>query len=242
MTKKYLIFVTNKAGKSGKTTIAKQLIRPILGADWVQIETFNEKGVGATETIGGRKLGFVAEAAAIQERHLVVDIGISNYEASMKEIESIDGFAGDVDAWVIPVQPIVGHINETLSTISDLINRLGVDPSKIVVIPNSVSYPEEALDDFDSIVRAAEKVGFHFVEVCIVQSPVFAQVASDPRSIIDIAAEDIDYSAIIAAEPDPKARAKLSTAKTLQRQIRFLARNLRGVWAASPLAALTSAQ
>lgn len=239
MNKKFTLGILNKAGKAGKSTFAKQFIAPILGADWIQIETFNEKGAGAALTMGGRKLGLIAEAMALQLTHKVFDIGSSNYEAALKEMEEIDGFAAEVDAWVIPVQPIIGHINETLSTIADLINRLGVEPSKIVVIPNSVERPEDGYDDFAAIAAAAKKFGFHFVEACIVQNPVFALLSGDHRSIIEIADEVIDYPALIAAETDVEKRANLAAAKTLQGRAKFLARNLRGVWASSPLAALT---
>lgn len=238
---KITIGVLSKAGKSGKSTLAKQLIAPILGADWIQIETFNEIGAGASATIGGRKLGLIAEAMALQLSNKVFDIGISNYESAMKEIEQIDGFASEVNFWVIPAQPIVGHINETLSTISDLIDRIGVDPSKIVVIPNSVERPEEGLeDDYQAIISASKEFGFHFVDACIVQNPIFEKLASNERSIIDIADEKIDYSALISAEPDTAKKAVLAAAKTVQSRAKFLARNLRGVWAASPLSTLTA--
>ena len=190
--------------------------------------------------MGGRKLGFLAEAIALQRSHKVFDLGISNYEAALKEIEEIEGFAEDVTLWVVPCQPITGHINETLSTIGDLMNRLNVDPARIIVIPNSVERPEDGLEDFAPILKAAKKLRFHFVEACIVQNPVFAQLASNRRSIIDIADEVIDYPALIAAEFDDDKKAELTAAKVLQGRAKFLARNLRGVWAASPLAELTA--
>ena len=234
------IFVISKAGKAGKSTLAKQLIAPILGADWIQIETFNETGAGAKATIGGRKLGFVADAIALQDGHKVIDIGISNYESSLKELEQIDGFADSIDFWVVPCQPIAGHIVETLSTIDDLLNRLEVEPQKIIVIPNSVERPEEGTDDFRAVISAARKIGFTFVESCIVQNPVFAMLSNDKRSIIEIANEKIDYPALIAAEPDSEKKGQLANAKTLQSRTKFIARHLRGVWASSPLSSLTS--
>ena len=61
----YNVVVVNKAGKVGKSTLAKHLVVPMLKADWIQVETFNDTGAGALAPIAGRKFGFVAEAIAV---------------------------------------------------------------------------------------------------------------------------------------------------------------------------------
>jgi len=62
MNKTFNVIVIDKAGKVGKSTVAKHLIAPMLGADWIQVETFNDSGKGAAAKVAGRKFEYVAEA------------------------------------------------------------------------------------------------------------------------------------------------------------------------------------
>jgi hypothetical protein len=97
-TKKHVnVVVINKAGKVGKSTISKHLVAPMLGADWIQVETFNDSGQGAKAKIAGRKFDYVAEAVLDATRSLCIDIGNSNYQASLKEMRDIWAAAGFKD-------------------------------------------------------------------------------------------------------------------------------------------------
>lgn len=242
MSKKSTIAVINKAGKAGKSTLAKQLIAPILGAHWYQIETINEQGSGSTKTVGGQKISLIAEVVAMNSGNLVIDIGVSNYESALKEMEQLDEFTQEIDFWVIPAQPIAGHLAEAIGTIEDLVNRLGVDPGKIVIIPNAIENSESLADDYEIIIRAAEQFGFHFVNAAVVQNPMFQQMSGRPKSIIEFADEVVDWRALIDAEKNEVKKAKLAADKTAQSKARFIARNLRAVWASSPLATLTATE
>lgn len=233
------VIVINKAGKVGKSTIAKQLISPMMGAEWIQVETFNDSGTGAKAKIAGRRFGFIAEAVAALTGSKCIDIGNSNYEAAMKEMRQIEGFADEIAFWVVPCRQSAGMMNDTISTVGELINDLGVEPARIVVIPNGIEDSEFGLDAFASVARAASRIGFHFCKAPLVEAPTFDVFNKDERSILEIAAEKVDYAALIGAEADADKREKLAAAKVLSGRARFLARNLRGVWAATPLAALT---
>ncbi len=54
-TENVTVMVINRAGKSGKSTLSKHLIAPKLRADWIQVETFNDSGHGATAKVAGRR-------------------------------------------------------------------------------------------------------------------------------------------------------------------------------------------
>lgn len=235
------IVVINKAGKVGKSTISKHLIVPMLGAEWIQVETWNDTGTGSTQKVSGRKFGYVAQAVAASTANIVIDVGNSNFEEAKKEMMQIDGFVDQIDFWVVPCKENAGVQNDSISTVGVLINDLDVKPSKIIVIPNEVERPEEGLAGFDPVARAAVKFGFHFCPSPIVQNPKFDIFNTFPRSILEVADENIDYSAlIVAAGTDLLKRDSLAEAMVLQGRARFLARNLRGVWAATPLSSLTA--
>lgn len=235
------VMVINKAGKVGKSTISKHLIAAMLGADWIQVETFNDSGLGAAAKVAGRKFEFVAEAVVGATNSLCIDIGNSNYQAVMKELQEIDGFAGRIDYWVIPCKESAGVMNDSLSTVADLIDKLDVDPSRIVVLPNDIEAPEEGLDSFKKVRLAAQKYGFHFCETAIPQNPKFDAFNADQRSVHEIADDDMDYDAAIAAEADSEQRLRLTQALLLRGRARALAGRLKQVWSAMPLAALAAA-
>jgi hypothetical protein len=232
------IVVISKAGKAGKSTVAKQLIAPMIQAQWIEIETFNEKGTGSAMTVSGRKLNSIAEAIAISESNVVLDVGISNYDLFMKELAQLSDTAAAIDFWVIPVQPEPAFVNEGISTAKELVERLGIEPGRIMFVPNSVEQPEDMLDDFRIAIAACKATGMHFVEAPIVQNVVFASMSKRKKSIIEFADEAVDWDSKIAAESDTTARAMLASEKVLHERVKFLAKNLRGVWAASPMRAL----
>jgi len=235
------VIVINKAGKVGKSTIAKHLIAPMLGADWIQVETFNDSGKGAAAKVAGRKFEYIAEAVVGGTGNRCIDIGNSNYQAVMKELQQIDGFAARIGFWVIPCKESAGIMNDALSTVADLIDKLGVDPSRIVVLPNDIEAPEEGLDSFEKIRLAAKKFGFHFCEVAVPQNPKFDVFNNDERSVIEIAGDETDIDAAIAAETNAEKRHRMTQASILQSRARTLAITLRQVWMALPLAQLAAA-
>lgn len=230
------IVLINRAGKVGKSTLAKNLIAPMLGAEWVQVETINDSGEGATERLAGRKFRLVAEATAASMRSLCIDIGSSNYEAAMKEMRQIAGFAEDIDFWVIPCTNSGSVVNDTEATIEDLVNILDVEPARIVVIPNRVD--REDMEGFSKLEHAAREKGFHFATWGVEDAPMFDVFNKDKRSVMGTAAETKDYRALIHAEADPSKRAELSRQLVKHRQAKSIAGALLEAWSSTPLAAL----
>jgi len=84
----------------------------------------------------------------------------------------------------------LGGLAKLLGRDADLIDNLGVDPGRIVVLPNDIEAPEEGLDSFKRLVLAAKKIGFHFCSVAIPQNPKFDVFNADERSVIEIAADE----------------------------------------------------
>lgn len=238
---KFSVIVINKAGKVGKSTISKHLIAPLLDADWIQVETFNDSGQGAKAKVAGRKFEFVAEAVVGATKSLCIDVGNSNYQSVMKELQAIGEIASRIHCWVIPCNDTAGVMNDSLSTIVDLIDNLGVDPARIMVLPNDIESPEEGLEKFTKLDLASKKIGFHFCRIAIPQEPRFDVFNADDRSVIQFAADDTDYDAAIAVEADDDQRYRLTQALILRGRARRLSAKFRQVWSSSPLASLSAA-
>ena len=243
MSKSLTVVAIHRAGKSGKSTVSKQMLAPLLAADWIQIETFNDSGAGAAAKLSGKNITHVAEAIAAAPGNRVIDIGTSNYQTALREFQEMDGFASDVDFWVIPTQDNTGMVNDAISTIDDLITKLDVEPSRIILICNAVESPEDGLSpEFARAKRAADKLGVHFCEAPIVQAPAFNILNKRETSVIEFADSPIEWASAIAAESDDKKKAELAAEMQLHRRAKFLARNLRGVFSSTPIAAALSAQ
>lgn len=238
---KFSVIVINKAGKVGKSTISKHFVAPLLGADWIQVETFNDSGHGAKAKVAGRKFEFVAEAIVGATKSLCIDVGNSNYQAVMKELQAIGDIANRIDCWVIPCKESAGVMNDSLATIVDLIDKLGVDPARIMVLPNDIESPEEGLEKFVKLDLASKKIGFHFCRVAIPEEPKFDVFNADERSIVQFAADDTDYDAAIAVATDDDHRYRLTQASILRGRARRLTQLFRQVWSESPLASLSAA-
>ena len=232
------IVVISKAGKAGKSTLSKQLVVPMLNAKWIEIETINEKGTGATVTIAGRKMDTIASFVESNQTNVVLDVGVSNYQLFIKELSQLEETVNAIDYWIIPVQSDRAFVAEGISTAKDLDEQLGVDASRIVFIANNVEEVEDMQDDFAYVAQLCKENGMHFVNAPIVQNPAFSIMSKRPKSIIEYANELIDWDKKILAEKNHEARSDLAAEKILQQRVRFLAKNLRGVWANSPLANL----
>lgn len=235
------VVVINKAGKVGKSTLSKHLISPMLGADLIQVETFNDTGHGAQIKVAGRNFEHIAAEVIEGTKNMCIDVGNSNYQTVMKEMQENVDFARRIHFWVIPCRDSAGVINDSLSTVQDLLSRLEVDPARIVILANDIEEPEAGLENFNTVRAAAKHFGFHFCETAIPQNPKFDVFNARPESVMRIAEDDTDYDAKIAVESDGLAREELTRAVLLRGRAQWIASRLRLVWNKSPLVSLTAA-
>lgn len=236
------IAVVNFAGSVGKTTLTKQLICPMMpGAKRVQIESINSGASGADVEMSSRQFRFLAEQLAIGKDSMVIDIGGSNIESVVRQMATMEGVEEDIDWWVLPCDERQKIINDTLKTIEHLVNELHVDTCRIVVIANNIEFPDELPTKLAPIFAAAKKTGFHFAGVPIVKSDLFDLVKDADLPIFELAEDETDFNALIAAETNEKKLAELGRKKTWRRMAKSLARNMRAVWESTPMGATATA-
>lgn len=236
------IAIVNFSGSIGKTTLAKQLICPMVpGSKRVQIETINDSASGADVEMNERQFIFLAQELATTRSPLVIDIGGSNVEAVFKKMELMDGIEEDIAWWVVPTDERTKVIKDTMNTVAHLVGGLNVDPSRIVVIPNAFEFPDELPVKMAPIIKKAEAAGFHVVNVPIMKSDLFDLVKDEKETIFELAADETDFNALLAKETKEAKRDELGRKKVLRRMARSMARNLSTVWAATPMAAAATA-
>jgi len=232
------VVVINFAGSIGKTTITKQLLAPMMGeCTRIQIESINSASSGADIEIDATQFTSLAERIALRKENLLIDIGGSNVESVLKQMAAMQGFQGDVDFWVVPVDERSKVMTNTINTVSHLLNDLDIEPEKIVVIANNIEFPKLFHKKFAPIFTAAKSGGFNFSDYSIMKSDLFDLVKDDDRSIIEIANETTDFNALIVGEEDDAKLALLGRAAVHRVMAKSLEKNLRAVWASTPLSA-----
>ena len=143
------VAVINFSGNVGKTTIARHLLLPrIPGAELIAIESLNtDEGQG--QGLRGRQFGELQEYLQTVSS-VVVDIGASNVEELMGQMQRYRGSHEDFDAFVVPTVPALKQQQDTIATLIEL-SRLGVPTSRLKVVFNMVESGITVAQAFDPL-------------------------------------------------------------------------------------------
>lgn len=134
------IAIVHLCGTIGKSTIAGQMLRPRIGVGHIyDVETQNT-GASADGVkvirISGREYSKMLDTL-MREEKAVVDVGSSNFEVFLKEMQRHSGSEEEFDFYVVPVINDKRVIMETIKTIQTLA-AIGVEKNKIRVIFNKI--------------------------------------------------------------------------------------------------------
>ena len=146
------IVVINLSGNTGKTTLSKHMFTPLLGATRISIEDTNAgDGEPDLEISAGKFKQLAAEInASGDDESFVVDVGASNAKAMIAKFDSLASTTELINCWIIPVTPSAKQIVDSLRTATAL-SELGIEPSKITLLPNNVTDLESYETDFAQI-------------------------------------------------------------------------------------------
>ncbi|STY98625.1 Uncharacterised protein [Moraxella caprae] len=155
------IAVLNFSGNVGKTTIAKNLLLPRLkDTHFVAIESINH-GNQDDIKIKSKDFSLLQDELLIND-NIIVDIGASNIEETMRLMEQYKGSHEDFDYFLLPT---VSDLKQQLDTIETAIKlvEIGVKPNKIRFILNMVNDSERIQNDFARI--------FDFAKITKIKEP-----------------------------------------------------------------------
>src|SRR5699024_11059664 len=126
------IAVLNYAGGVGKTTVVNNLLKPRMAdTPVIAIETINDDGGDTQFKIKGKEYGMLQDELLMNDR-LIVDIGASNIEETMRMMGQYKGSHEDFSYFVLPVVPDGKEQIDTASAITALL-KMGVPAKKIKV-------------------------------------------------------------------------------------------------------------
>lgn len=170
------IAVLNFSGNVGKTTIAKNLLLPRLkDTHFVAIESINH-GNQDDIKIKSKDFSLLQDELLIND-NIIVDIGASNIEETMRLMEQYKGSHEDFDYFVLPT---VSDLKQQLDTIETAIKlvEIGVKPNKIRFILNMVNDSERIQNDFARIFDFAKITKIKEPKVGIDTSEVYPKLMS----------------------------------------------------------------
>lgn len=228
------VMVANFSGNVGKTTFVDNCLIPrMVDVKHVPIETINSNDREKSANLKGSKFNDITIALAGIEptQDVVIDVGSSQVERVFEEMRR--GLtADDFDYFLIPVVPKVKQIKDTIAIVKDLAD-MGVAPSKIVVVFNVVPRGETIDSLFGVLVKFHEAEGlFTLADDAVIYEDDLFEKIKGKSTVAKVLADDRDFNALIAAEPDPAARVQLAHQRSNKRIAAKVNQNLDDAFAA----------
>lgn len=213
------IAVLNNSGNVGKSMICDNLFLPrITNAETIKIETINNDGTNDLK-LSAKAIGDIFKEMDSKDI-CILDIGSSNIETFMTNIEKVDGSIEDIDYFFIPTTPKQKQQYDTVSTIGKLIG-LGVDINNIKIIFNFFD-PDFELQRqypviFDSPILEGLKLSATENQFTIEESQLFEYLGQTGYTFKEISEDNKDYKSLMRSAKNKEERDALSIERMTKR-------------------------
>jgi len=211
------IAVISFSGNVGKTTIARHLLAPrMTGARVVSIESINagqdkdQNGGRQDHVIRGRQFAELQEYLQVVD-DVVVDIGASNVEELLALMRRYRGSHEDFDIFIIPTVPAGKQQQDTIATLAEL-SRIGIPAYKVRLVFNMVEDGTELERVFDPVLAFVKvaPVARVSLDCRLGTNEIYGRVNGSGADLSVLAADPLDYKALIAAATDSTERLALA--------------------------------
>lgn len=207
------VAVMNYTGTVGKTTVAVHMLSPRMnGAPIYAIESINESAEGLgldVEKMRGNKFRDLLKKI-VMEDNAIIDVGASNVEDFMVNLESFEEAHEEIDFYIIPVTSGTKEQKETVAMVKSLA-AIGIPPEKIRIVFNRVE--RDVITEFAIVVnyhKAAKNFTLN-MECVVFETELFDALSLKSLSLEGLMADETDYKELLRnKEADPKERARWS--------------------------------
>lgn len=188
------VVTINMAGGVGKTTYTKHGLVPLIpNAVRISIEDWNSGDGKADLEIGAKKFySLAAQVNTDEEQSFVIDIGTSNSKQMLQHFADLQLTTERIGFWVLPVRAGSKERIDTLKTISKLM-EIDIDPSRIIVIEQSVTDVGQFDADFEPLMAAGRSHGFCFAEQGVLFNEVYNLTKGSDHTVFDVVRDKPDF-------------------------------------------------
>lgn len=159
---------------------------------------------------------------------MIVDIGSSNVESTLKKIQQYKSSHEEFDYFIVPTIPGVKWQVDTKATLLELI-KIGVKPSKIRLVFNFVTNQSKLENDFEMTINAAKALKVRIPTVGIDENEVYEKLKL-LNSNMDQLLANKDLREKARAETDATKKRELISLMNLQRLANTAKENLDAVY------------
>jgi hypothetical protein len=222
------ILVIHSAGFVGKSTLTASLLQPRLPGAW-RVYSVEQQNQDASRygiaVIRYRATEFPAmwQDMVMDDSHVLVDVGASNYLAFMNQLRQVPGTINDFDLVIVPCTPDHRAQDETAATIDDL-SRLGLTPEKLRVIFNRSAADGTPIErEYRNVVAylTARPKYTLYEDLVLPDRACHTDLGAAGRSISEVLTDSTNYAAAlelaVKQKADPAERSRLARATALYR-------------------------
>ena len=213
------IAVLNNSGNVGKSMICDNLLLPrIPNAEMIKIETINNDGTNDIK-LSAKAIGDIFNEMDNKDV-CIIDIGSSNIETFINNLEQIEGSIEDINFFLIPTTPKQKQQHDTVATIEKLIS-LGVEEDDIKIIFNFFD-PDFNLQKqypviFESLSLKGLKLDKQENQFLIEESQLFEYLGQTGLTFKEISNDDKDYKKLMRSSKNKEERDSLSIERMTKR-------------------------
>lgn len=194
------IAVINFHGGVGKSTVSRHLLLPRLkNARLIAVESINT-GAGADETYRGDEYREIMRDF-LSHDHVVLDVGASNIESFLNEMNRFEGSHENINFFVVPAGPNTKVQLDTMSTLKELAN-IGVPSHKVRLLMNMKPRSKEVEQVFYPLINYHAAFN-NFVlnkEAAIDDCPeVFQFLLQSKKELLELVEDQTDYMRLMNA-------------------------------------------
>lgn len=228
------VCVINFSGNVGKTTVAANLLAPRIGGELYSVESLNQDAAGdgvevqrlRAQRFGELQMRLLASDAA------VVDVGASNVEMFLQQMEQNALSHMDYDCFVVPTVKDRKQTNDTYNTILAL-RRLGIERERIKIVFNKVGMRDVLEEEFEALfgIAASGEVTLNR-QAALIENEVFELIKDYDMSLAEIIADTTDHREALRHETDVQARTLRTKRLIIKRLATSCAQNMDSVFTA----------